>query len=116
MELTPSIRFQVCIRGRTEDSSRNREKERTSDLAGHGREGENCLLKIERKQDKCEALAVCKELLKRGRKFCFSSVSFLVRRRCHEPKQKDTDAGKWFFGEVVEIPLLEAYERKWGNT
>lgn len=35
-------------------------------------------------------------------------------RRCHErkPNQKDTDAGKWFLGEVVEIPLLEAFEKK----
>lgn len=49
MELTPSIRFRVWIRVRMEDSSRNREKERKSDLAGDGREGENCLLKIEAK-------------------------------------------------------------------
>lgn len=36
MELTLSIshRFQVWIRVRIEDSSRNREKERKSDLAG----------------------------------------------------------------------------------
>lgn len=94
---------------------RNREKERKSDLAGDGREGENCLLKFEAKQDKCEALAMYKKLLKRGRKCVFASVCFLVRRRCHEPKEKDTDAGKWFLGEVVEIPLLEAFKRS-GKT
>lgn len=38
VELTPSIRFWVWIRVRTEGSSRNREKERISDLAGDGRE------------------------------------------------------------------------------
>lgn len=71
VELTPSIRFQVWIRVRIEDSSRNREKERKSDLAGDGRERENGLLKTEEKQDKCEALEMCKKLLKRGRKWVF---------------------------------------------
>lgn len=42
MELTPSTRFRVWIRVRIEGSSRNREKEGKSDLAGDGREGENC--------------------------------------------------------------------------
>lgn len=48
--------------------------------------------------------------------FFFPSVSFLARRRCHEPNQKDTDAGKWFLEEAVEIPLLEAFKKKWKNT
>lgn len=74
VELNPSIRFQVWIRVRIEDSSRNREKERKSDLAGDGRERENCLLKTEEKQDKCEALEMCKKLLKRGRKCFFSPL------------------------------------------
>lgn len=85
MELTPSIRFQVWIRVSIEDSSRNREKERKSDLAGDGREGENCLLKIEAKQDKCEALAMCKKLPKRGRIFlwfCFVCLFFPLCRSC----------------------------------
>lgn len=43
-------------------------------------------------------------------------MSFLARRRCHEPNQKDTDAGKWFLEEAVEIPLLEAFKKKWKNT
>lgn len=43
-------------------------------------------------------------------------MCFLVRRRCHEPNQKHADGRKWFLGEVVEIPLLEAFKRKWKNT
>lgn len=52
MELTLSIshRFQVWIRVRIEDSSRNREKERKSDLAGEMEI--NCLLNTEAKQNK----------------------------------------------------------------
>lgn len=77
MEFTPSIRFWVWIRVRTEGSSRNKEKERTSDLAGDGREGENCLLKIEAKQDKCAALAICKKLLKKRKKMFIFLCVFL---------------------------------------
>lgn len=44
----------------------------------------------------------------------FFPLSDLPERRHHEckPKQKETDAGKWFLGEAIEIPLLEAFERK----
>lgn len=29
-----------------------------------------------------------------------------------KPNQKDTDAGKWFLGKVVKVPLLEAFEKE----
>lgn len=116
MELTPSIRFQVWIGVRTEDSSGSREKERKSDLAGDGRKGENCLLKVEAKQDKCEALAMCKKLLKTGRKWGFSSVSFLVRRRHLSQTRKTQMLGNGFLRKLWKFHYWKPLKRKWKNT
>lgn len=77
MELTLSIshRFQVWIRVRIEDSSRNREKERKSDLAGEMEI--NCLLNTEAKQNKWEALQMCESYRKGKEKAFFLSLSWL---------------------------------------
>lgn len=106
MELALSIshRCQVWIRGRIEESSRNREKERKRSLAERGKERKLFAEdRVSVKPFKC-----VKKLLKRGRKrFSFCLVA---RRRFHEckPNRRETDAGKWFLGEVVDVPLLEA--------